>query len=138
MTHYVVIQGDMTLTAAQYDREVPGRERSGGMARGALLVAACLCVFAGLEEARAAGVFHAEQFSGADASVQVNSCIAAIIAAGGGTCDAYTVVVSMWPLGAVSAAKRLYAAHGEGKAPIPGATRETLRLNAGINRRSVA
>ena len=33
-------------------------------------------------------VYQADQFSGADASVQMNACIAAVIAVGGGTCDA--------------------------------------------------
>jgi hypothetical protein len=36
-------------------------------------------------------VLNAATFSGADASVQVNSCITAVIAAGGGTCDARTL-----------------------------------------------
>jgi hypothetical protein len=33
-------------------------------------------------------VYSADSFAGADASVQINACIAAVIAAGGGTCDA--------------------------------------------------
>ena len=35
-------------------------------------------------------LYHAEQFvsSGSDASIEINACIAAVIAAGGGTCDA--------------------------------------------------
>ena len=37
------------------------------------------------------GVLNAATFAGADASVKVNACIAAVIAAGGGTCDASTL-----------------------------------------------
>jgi len=33
-------------------------------------------------------VYQADQFAGADAGVQINACLAAAIAAGGGTCDA--------------------------------------------------
>ena len=33
-------------------------------------------------------VYSADSFAGADASVQINSCISAVISAGGGTCDA--------------------------------------------------
>ena len=33
-------------------------------------------------------VYQADQFGGADASIKINACIIAIIAAGGGTCDA--------------------------------------------------
>ena len=33
-------------------------------------------------------VYSADSFAGVDASVQINACIAAVIAAGGGTCDA--------------------------------------------------
>ncbi len=32
--------------------------------------------------------FYADQYAGADASVKINACITAVIAAGGGTCDA--------------------------------------------------
>ncbi len=34
------------------------------------------------------GVYQADQFAGSDAGVQINACVAAVIAAGGGTCDA--------------------------------------------------
>src|SRR5579862_3183657 len=33
-------------------------------------------------------VYSANSFAGADASIQINACIAAVISAGGGTCDA--------------------------------------------------
>jgi hypothetical protein len=34
------------------------------------------------------GIKYADRFAGADASIKINACIAAVIAAGGGTCDA--------------------------------------------------
>lgn len=34
------------------------------------------------------GVLYAETFNGADASIKINACITAVIAGGGGTCDA--------------------------------------------------
>jgi hypothetical protein len=36
-------------------------------------------------------ILYAASFAGSDASVQINACIAAVIAAGGGTCDARTL-----------------------------------------------
>lgn len=45
-------------------------------------------VAGGWSSVRAAQVRNADQFPGADASYKVNACIADVLAAGGGTCDA--------------------------------------------------
>ncbi len=56
---------------------------------GVSLAAAGTQAFAGHVTANDLGAaYQADQFGGADAGVQINACIAAVIAAGGGTCDA--------------------------------------------------
>jgi hypothetical protein len=56
---------------------------------GASLEATGTQAFVGRVTANEMGAeFEADQFTGADAGVQINACIAAVIAAGGGTCDA--------------------------------------------------
>jgi hypothetical protein len=41
-----------------------------------------------LTATRIGAMYQADQFSGADAGAQINACVTAVIAAGGGTCDA--------------------------------------------------
>jgi hypothetical protein len=56
---------------------------------GASLTATAAQSFAGPVTATQVGaVYMADQFAGADASVKINACLTAAVAAGGGTCDA--------------------------------------------------
>jgi hypothetical protein len=53
-----------------------------------LAVGLLLCAVHGLVPANAQSMYKAAGYPGGDASVKINACIAAVIAAGGGVCDA--------------------------------------------------
>jgi hypothetical protein len=69
----------------------PGQIQDSGVALNslALLTGTAAQTFAGPITGKQLGsAYMADQFAGADASLKINACITAVIAAGGGTCDA--------------------------------------------------
>jgi hypothetical protein len=54
-----------------------------------LLIVAFVCLSSGTwGQTSGSDVYYATNYSGADASIKINACIAAVISAGGGVCDA--------------------------------------------------